>query len=74
MSWPGGCRFYPWVVPDAGELLIVSNPDQESRLAYLLRLPIGGGLAFRTAGTWPGPRLFSYPMPPDAWPGDGEVV
>src|SRR5258705_492203 len=49
---PGGCGFYPWAVPDAGELLIVSNPDQESRLGYLLRLPIGGGLAVRTPGAW----------------------
>jgi hypothetical protein len=62
-------------VPDAGELLIVSNPDQESRLGYLLRLPIGGGLVFRTSGTWPRTKaLFCYPMPPDAWPEDGEVV
>jgi hypothetical protein len=62
-------------VPDAGELLIVSNPDQESRLGYLLRLPIGGGLVFRTSGTWPRTKaLFCYPMPPDAWPENGEVV
>src|SRR5882757_616601 len=72
---PGGCGFYPWAVPDAGELLIVSNPDQESRLGYLLRLPIGGGLVFRTSGTWPRTKaLFCYPMPPDAWPENGEVV
>lgn len=62
-------------MPDAGELVIVSNPDQESRLGYLLRLPIAGGLVFRTAGTWPRTKaLFCYPMPPDAWPQDGEVV
>jgi hypothetical protein len=62
-------------VPDAGELLIVSNPDQDSSLGYLLRLPIAGGLVFRTAGTWPRTKaLFCYPMPPDAWPEDGEVV
>jgi hypothetical protein len=31
----------------------------------LLRLPIGGGLAFRRAGTWPRTNaLFCYPMPP----------
>src|SRR5258705_2558582 len=72
---PGGCGFYPWAVPDAGELLIVSNPDQESPLRYLLRVPIAGGLVFRTAGTWPRTKaLFCYPMPPEAWPDDGEVV
>jgi hypothetical protein len=62
-------------VPEAGELLIVSNPDQESRLRYLLRLPIGGGLVFRTSGTWPRTKaLFCYPMPTDAWPEDTEIV
>ena len=82
--WAAGTRdspgwvpiaFYPWSVPDAGELVIVSNPDEGSSLGYLLRLPIGGGLVFRTAGTWPRTKaLFCYPMPPDAWPEDGEVV
>ena len=55
--------------------MIVANPDNESSLRYLLRLPIGGGLVFRTAGTWPRTKaLFCYPMPPEAWPDDGEVV
>lgn len=35
------------------ELLIARNPDPESRLAYLLRLPLGDGMVFRTSGTWP---------------------
>ena len=62
-------------MPDAAELVIVSNPDQDSSLGYLLRLPIGGGLVFRTAGTWPRTKaLFCYPMPLEAWPEDGEVV
>jgi hypothetical protein len=55
--------------------VIVANPDGESKLRYLLRLPIGGGLVFRTAGTWPRTKaLFCYPMPPEAWPDEGEVV
>jgi hypothetical protein len=62
-------------VPGAGDLVIMANPDEESSLRYLLRLPIGGGLVFRTAGTWPRTKaLFCYPMPPDSWPDDGEVV
>ena len=53
----------------------MANPDGESTLRYLLRLPIAGGLVFRTAGTWPRTKaLFCYPMPPAAWPDDGEVV
>lgn len=71
----GARRFYPWVVSDGGELVIVSNPDPGSTLGYLVRLPIGGGLVFRTSGTWPRTKaLFCYPMPPEAWPHDGEVV
>jgi len=53
----------------------MANPDAESSLRYLLRLPIAGGLVFRVAGTWPRTKaLFCYPMPPEAWPEDGEVV
>jgi hypothetical protein len=62
-------------VAGAGELVIIANPDEESSLRYLLRLPIAGGLVFRTAGTWPRTKaLFCYPMPPEAWPENGEVV
>jgi hypothetical protein len=35
------------------ELLIAHNPDPESSLKYLLRIPLGAGLVFRTSGTWP---------------------
>ncbi len=31
------------------ERLIAHDPDPESRLAYLLRLPLGEGMVFRTA-------------------------
>ncbi|MGH3480569.1 MAG: ERCC4 domain-containing protein [Nocardioidaceae bacterium] len=62
-------------MPGAGELVIMTNPDGESSLRYLLRLPIAGGLVFRTAGTWPRTKaLFCYPVPPEDWPEDGEVV
>jgi hypothetical protein len=35
------------------EMLVAVNPDADSRLGYLLRLPLGGGMVFRTSGTWP---------------------
>jgi hypothetical protein len=35
------------------ELLIARNPDPDSRLPYLLLLPLVGGIVFRTSGTWP---------------------
>ena len=33
------------------ELLLATNPDPASRLGYLLRLPLDGGMVFRTSGT-----------------------
>ena len=67
---PGPRRVLPLGRAGAGELVIVANPDEGSSLRYLLRLPIAGGLVFRTAGTWPRTKaLFCYPMPPEAWPG-----
>ena len=49
------------------------NPDPESTLPYLLRLPLTGGMVFRTAGTWPLTKaLFCYPVSVDEWPADPE--
>ncbi len=59
----------------AVELLIAVNPDPDSRLPYLLRLPLGGGMVFRTSGTWPRTKaLYCYPMPASEWPDDPEIV
>lgn len=57
------------------ELLIASNPDEDSRLPYLVRLPVDGGLVLRTSGTWPRTKaLYCHPMPLDEWPADPEIV
>ena len=58
------------------ELLIAANPDQDSRLPYLLRIPLAGGdLVFRTAGTWPREKaLFAHPMSLAEWPEDAVIV
>ena len=59
----------------APELLIAKNPDPESRLGYLLLVPHGGGLVFRTSGTWPRTKaLFCYPMLREDWPLRPEIV
>lgn len=48
------------------ELLIARNPDPDSRLRYLLLLPLAGGMVFRTSGTWPRPQaLYCYPVSAD---------
>jgi ERCC4 domain len=58
------------------ELLIAVNPDEDSRLPLLLRVPLAGGdLLFRTSGTWPREKaLFAYPVPLDEWPDDPVIV
>jgi hypothetical protein len=58
------------------ELLIAVNPDADSRLPYLLRVPLpGGDLLFRTSGTWPRVKaLFCYPVPLDEWPDEPVLV
>ena len=57
------------------ELLVAINPDSESRLGYLLRLPMGGGMVFRTSGTWPRAQaLYCYPVGPDEWPAEPDIV
>ena len=57
------------------DLLIAVNPDPDSRLPYLLRLPLSGGMVFRTSGTWPRTKaLFCYPVGDDEWPAEPEIV
>jgi hypothetical protein len=57
------------------ELLIARNPDPDSRLPYLLHLPLAGGLVFRTSGTWPRTAaLYCHPMSLDEWPDQPDIV
>ncbi len=57
------------------QLLIAANPDPDSRLPYLLRLPLSGGTVFRTSGTWPRTKaLYCHPVDVDEWPEDPEIV
>ena len=57
------------------ELVIVRNPDPESKLPYLLWVPLGEGLVFRTSGTWPRTKaLYCHPVPVGDWPVDPEPV
>lgn len=57
------------------ELLIARNPDPDSTLPYLLRLPLGRGLVFRTLDTWPRTSaLYCHPVPATEWPDQPDVV
>ena len=57
------------------DLLIARNPDPDSSLPFLLKVPLGVGLVFRTSGTWPRTKaLFCYPVHVREWPDDPELV
>ncbi len=57
------------------ELLIAVNPDPDSKLPCLLRLPLAGGMVFRTSGTWPRVKaLYCYPVSAGEWPGEAAIV
>ena len=57
------------------ELLIARNPDPDSRLPFLLRLPLAEPMVFRTSGTWPRTKaLYCYPLPATDWPQQPQIV
>ncbi len=57
------------------ELLIARNPDTDSSLPFLLRVPLGDGLVFRTKGTWPRTTaLYCHPVGAEEWPDRPELV
>lgn len=57
------------------ELLVARNPDPDSSLGYLLRLPLEGGMVFRTSGTWPRAKaLYCYPVAAEDWPAVPNIV
>lgn len=60
--------FHPWL-PDLREnqivrtdqFLVARNPDPDSRLPYLLRIPVEGGIVLKTRDTWPrSSRLYCH--------------
>jgi hypothetical protein len=57
------------------DLLLARNPDADSSLPYLLRLPVDAGLVFRTKGTWPRTNaLYCHPVGLDEWPDEPEII
>jgi hypothetical protein len=57
------------------ELLLARNPDPDSRLPYLLRVPLGVGMVFASSDTWPRAKaLYCHPLPVEAWPEPADLV
>ncbi len=57
------------------ELLIAKNPDDESTLPCLLRVPLDDGLVFRCKDTWPRTSaIYCHPVAADEWTSEIEIV
>ena len=57
----------------AGSFLVARNPDPDSSLPYLLRLPIEGGILLKARERWPATtRVYCHRL--DAWPPEAEVL
>lgn len=53
--------------------LVARNPDEDSKLPYLLSLPLGEGLLLKARDRWPSTsRVYCHPL--DAWPPDAEIL
>ncbi len=61
-------------MPDAGERFVVArNPDGDSTLPYLLRLPIEGGIELKAKAPWPATaRVYCHPV--ETWPDAAETL
>ncbi len=71
----GGVARSPTRSPGGDRTFTVAyNPDPDSTLRYLIRLPVGQGwLVLKAADTWPRTSKV-YCHPADEWPHDAEVV
>lgn len=53
--------------------VVARNPEEDSKLPYLVRLPVEGGIVLKTRDTWPRTaRVYCHPF--DDWPEEAEVI
>jgi hypothetical protein len=53
--------------------VVARNPEPDSSLPYLLRLPIEGGILLKARERWPATaRVYCHPL--EAWPPDADVL
>src|SRR5207245_10105587 len=53
---------------------VARNPDPESRLPYLIRLPIEGGLVLKARETWPRANRVFCSQDAIPWDGSGDLI
>jgi hypothetical protein len=54
--------------------LVARNPDPDSRLPYLVRLPIDGGLVLKVRDPWPRTSRVFCARVEGGWPAEAEIV
>ena len=54
--------------------VVARNPDPDSRLPYLVRLPIDGGLILKVRDTWPRTSRVFCARVDDGWPPEAEII
>jgi hypothetical protein len=54
--------------------VVARNPDPDSRLPYLVRLPIDSGLILKVRDTWPRTSRVFCARVEDGWPPDAEIL
>jgi len=54
--------------------VVARNPDPDSRLPYLVRLPIDGGLTLKVRDTWPRTSRVFCARVEGGWPPDAEII
>jgi ERCC4 domain-containing protein len=60
-------------VKQADRFVVARNPDPDSSLPYLLRLPVDDGLVLKAREPWPtSSRVYCHPA--EAWPEEPDVV
>ncbi len=62
-----------WHTRVVDTFLVAKNPDPDSSLPFLVRLPIDGGLILKTRESWPRSNR-SYCHPADEWPPDADII
>lgn len=57
-----------------GRFVLAANPDPASRLPYLIRLPLDGGIELKARENWPrANRVYCHPLE-EGWPEEAEVL
>ena len=56
------------------DFVIARNPEPDSTLPYLLRIPLGDGILLKAKDTWPRTAKIYCHRFFDSWPDDAEVV